>query len=173
MKKILLGQKNRLKAAWKVDFGVYLEGDEEGKILLPSRYVPDDLEIGDEVDVFIYLDNEERRIATTVEPKAMVGDFAFLEVAWVNEYGAFLDWGLMKDLFCPFREQKQRMVKGRSYIVHVHLDEESFRSRSRRYSAGKVYTKVCPCGSQRDVPFRSPGEHYACPGPSGIPLWPL
>ena len=127
MKKILLGQKNRLKAAWKVDFGVYLEGDEEGKILLPSRYVPDDLEIGDEVDVFIYLDNEERRIATTVEPKAMVGDFAFLEVAWVNEYGAFLDWGLMKDLFCPFREQKQRMGKGRSYIVHVHLDEESFR----------------------------------------------
>ena len=127
MKKILLGQKNRLKAAWKVDFGMYLEGDDEGKILLPARYVPEDLEVGDEIDVFVYLDNEERRVATTLEPKAMVGDFAYLEVAWVNEFGAFLDWGLMKDLFCPFREQKKRMQVGRSYIVHVHLDEESYR----------------------------------------------
>ena len=127
MKKILLGQKNLLKAAWKVDFGMYLEGDEEGKILLPNRYVPEGLEVGDEVEVFVYLDNEERRVATTLEPKAMVGDFAYLEVAWVNEFGAFLDWGLMKDLFCPFREQKKRMETGRSYIVHVHLDEESYR----------------------------------------------
>ena len=127
MKKILLGQKNLLKAAWKVDFGMYLEGDEEGKILLPTRYVPEDLEVGDEIEVFVYLDNEERRVATTLEPKAMVGDFAYLEVAWVNEFGAFLDWGLMKDLFCPFREQKKRMETGRSYIVHVHLDEESYR----------------------------------------------
>ena len=127
MKKILLGQKNLLKAAWKVDFGMYLEGDDEGKILLPTRYVPEDLEVGDEIEVFVYLDNEERRVATTLEPKAMVGDFAYLEVAWVNEFGAFLDWGLMKDLFCPFREQKKRMETGRSYIVHVHLDEESYR----------------------------------------------
>ena len=106
---------------------MYLEGDEEGKILLPTRYVPEDLEVGDEIEVFVYLDNEERRVATTLEPKAMVGDFAYLEVAWVNEFGAFLDWGLMKDLFCPFREQKKRMETGRSYIVHVHLDEESYR----------------------------------------------
>ena len=127
MKKILLGQKNLLKAAWKVDFGMYLEGDEEGKILLPNRYVPEGLEVGDEVEVFVYLDNEERRVATTLEPKAMVGDFAYLEVAWVNEFGAFLNWGLMKDLFCPFREQKKRMEEGRSYIVHIHLDEESYR----------------------------------------------
>jgi predicted RNA-binding protein (virulence factor B family) len=110
-----------------VDFGMYLEGDDEGKILLPTRYVPEDLEVGDEIEVFVYLDNEERRVATTLEPKAMVGDFAYLEVAWVNEFGAFLDWGLMKDLFCPFREQKKRMETGRSYIVHVHLDEESYR----------------------------------------------
>lgn len=127
MKKIYLGQKNRLKAMWRVDFGMYLEGDEEGKILLPARYVPEDLEVGDEIEVFVYLDNEERLIATTLEPKAMVGEFAYLEVAWVNEYGAFLDWGLMKDLFCPFREQKRRMEQGRSYIVHVHVDEESYR----------------------------------------------
>ena len=127
MKKILLGQKNLLKAAWKVDFGMYLEGDDEGKILLPNRYVPEGLEVGDEVEVFVYLDNEERRVATTLEPKAMIGDFAYLEVAWVNEFGAFLDWGLMKVLFCPFREQKKRMEAGRSYIVHVHMDEESYR----------------------------------------------
>ena len=127
MKKILLGQKNRLKAAWKVDFGMYLEGDDEGKILLPARYVPEDLEVGDEIDVFVYLDNEERRVATTLEPKAMVGDFAYLEVAWVNEFGAFLDWGLMKDLFCPFREQKKHMEQDHSYIIYIKVDEDSYR----------------------------------------------
>lgn len=128
MENLKLGQKNKLKAAWRVDFGMYLEGGGyEGKILLPERYVPEDLEVGDEIEVFLYLDNEERLIATTLEPKAMVGDFAYLEVAWVNEFGAFLDWGLMKDLFCPFREQKRRMEKGRSYIVHVHVDEDSYR----------------------------------------------
>lgn len=125
--KIHLGKKQTLKASWKVDFGMYLEGDDEGKILLPTRYVPEGLEVGDDVEVFIYLDNEERRIATTLEPKAQVGEFACLEVAWINEHGAFLDWGLMKDLFCPFREQKKRMEQGRSYIVHVHIDEESYR----------------------------------------------
>ena len=119
---------NTLKAAWKVDFGMYLEGGGyDGKILLPERYVPEDLQVGDDIEVFLYLDNEERMVATTLEPKAMVGDFAYLEVAWVNEYGAFLDWGLMKDLFCPFREQKRRMQKGQAYIVHVHIDEESYR----------------------------------------------
>ncbi len=119
---------NTLKAAWKVDFGMYLEGGGyDGKILLPERYVPEDLQVGDDIEVFLYLDNEERMVATTLEPKAMVGDFAYLEVAWVNEYGAFLDWGLMKDLFCPFREQKRRMQQGQSYIVHVHIDEDSYR----------------------------------------------
>lgn len=128
MERLKLGQKNKLKAAWKVDFGMYLEGGGyDGKILLPERYVPGDLEVGDEIEVFLYLDNEERLVATTIEPKAMVGDFAYLEVAWVNEYGAFLDWGLMKDLFCPFREQKRRMQQGQSYIVHVHIDEDSYR----------------------------------------------
>ena len=128
MAQLKLGQMNTLKAAWKVDFGMYLEGGGyDGKILLPERYVPEDLQVGDDIEVFLYLDNEERMVATTLEPKAMVGDFAYLEVAWVNEYGAFLDWGLMKDLFCPFREQKRRMQQGQSYIVHVHIDEESYR----------------------------------------------
>lgn len=157
MKKILLGQKNLLKASWKVDFGMYLEGDELGKILLPSRYVPEDLEVGDEIEVFVYLDNEERRIATTIEPKAMVGDFAYLEVAWVNEYGAFLDWGLMKDLFCPFREQKRRMEQGRSYIVHVHMDEESYRI----MASAKVekYLQPIPLGNEDgDAPRYKVGD---------------
>ena len=97
------------------------------KIVLPSRYVPEDAGIGDELDVFIYLDQDERLVATTETPLAKVGDFAYLEVKWVNEYGAFLGWGLMKDIFCPFREQKKRMVLGNSYIVHIHIDEESYR----------------------------------------------
>lgn len=123
-----LGQKNTLKAAWKVDFGMYLEGGGyEGKILLPERYVPEGLKVGDEIEVFIYLDNDERIIATTLEPKAQVGEFAYLECVDVNKYGAFLDWGLMKQLFCPFREQKQRMVVGETYYVYVLIDEQSYR----------------------------------------------
>ena len=96
-------------------------------MLLPQRYVPEGCKVGDELNVFIYLDNEERLVATTLTPLAKVGDFAFLSVAWVNEYGAFLNWGLMKDLFCPFREQKMKMETGKGYIVHVHLDSESYR----------------------------------------------
>ena len=111
----------------EVDFGVYLDGGDEGEILLPKRYVPEGLRPGDEIEVFLYLDQEERLIATTERPLAKVGDFAYLEVKWVNEYGAFLGWGLMKDLFCPFREQKMRMQVGKSYIVYVRIDEESYR----------------------------------------------
>ncbi|MGM9705426.1 MAG: S1 RNA-binding domain-containing protein [Prevotella sp.] len=124
---IKLGDYNILKVVRRVDFGLYLDGGPEGDILLPSRYVPEGAQPGDTMEVFIYLDNEERLVATTEEPKAKVGDFACLNVAWVNQYGAFLDWGLMKDLFCPFREQKKRMREGESYIVHVHIDEESYR----------------------------------------------
>lgn len=127
MKGIRLGDYNQLKVTKKVDFGIYLDGGDEGEILLPSRYVPEGCKVGDELTVFIYLDQDERPVATTKQPLAKVGDFACLRVAWVNEYGAFLDWGLMKDLFCPFREQKMRMVKDNYYIVYVTLDEESYR----------------------------------------------
>lgn len=116
-----------MKVVKKVDFGLYLDGGEEGRILLPARYVPQGCEVGDELNVFLYLDNEERLVATTQQPLAQVGDFACLRVAWVNQYGAFLDWGLMKDLFVPFREQRERMEVGYSYVVHVHLDDESYR----------------------------------------------
>lgn len=125
--KIELGRMNRLTVVRSVNFGMYLDGGETGDILLPSRYVPKGCRIGDELEVFLYLDSEERMVATTQKPLAQVGDFAYLQVAWVNNFGAFLDWGLMKDLFVPFREQKTKMVKGQSYIVHLHVDEDSYR----------------------------------------------
>ena len=124
---IELGKYNQLEVVKSVDFGLYLDGGDNGEILLPARYVPEGCKPGDMLNVFIYLDNEERLIATTLDPLVQVGEFACLEVAWVNEYGAFLDWGLMKDLFVPFREQKMKMLKGRKYVVHAHVDEESYR----------------------------------------------
>lgn len=134
MSKIKLGAYNTLtvlKIALREGngepFGLFLDGGPDGEILMPQKYVPEGTEIGDEIEAFVYLDQEERPIATTEEPLAQVGDFAYLECSWVNEYGAFLSWGVMKDLFCPFREQKKRMVMGNSYIVHIHLDEDSYR----------------------------------------------
>ena len=120
MSHIKLGKYNQLEVVKEVDFGVYLNGDEDGEILLPKRYVPEGTKPGD-------LDMEERLVATTLQPYVQVGEFACLQVAWVNQFGAFLDWGLMKDLFVPFREQKMKMQKGKRYVVHVHLDEESYR----------------------------------------------
>lgn len=127
MEKIKLGDYNRLEIVKEVDFGLYLDGGEEGEILLPKRYQPESYKIGDVLEVFIYLDSEERLVATTEKTFCKVGDFAYLEVAWVNQHGAFLKWGLMKDLFCPFNEQKKRMEIGESYIVYVYIDEESYR----------------------------------------------
>lgn len=124
---IELGKFNVLEIVKTVDFGVYLDGGEEGEILLPTRYVPEDYEIGDFLNVFLYLDNEERLIATTLTPLVQVGEFACLEVAWINQFGAFLNWGLMKDLFVPFREQKMKMQVGKKYVIHAHIDEESYR----------------------------------------------
>ena len=124
---VILGKYNQLEVVKEVDFGVYLNGGDDGEILLPSRYVPEGCKPGDMLNVFIYLDNEERLIATTLQPKVQVDEFACLEVAWVNEFGAFLDWGLMKDLFVPFREQKMKMQKGHRYVVHAHVDEDSYR----------------------------------------------
>jgi len=122
-----LGKFNTLKVVKEVDFGIYLDGGEDGEILLPKRYVPEECVIGQDLNVFIYLDNEERLVATTLIPLIEVGQFAYLEVAWVNEYGAFLNWGLMKDLFVPFREQKQKMQIGEKYIVYAHVDDDSYR----------------------------------------------
>lgn len=122
-----IGKLNKLVVLKELDFGVYLDGQDQGEILMPIRYVHMDLKIGDSVDVFVYLDSEDRIIATTEKPFALVGDFALLEVVSVNGIGAFLDWGLMKDLFVPFREQKQKMEVGYSYVVHIYVDEQSGR----------------------------------------------
>lgn len=122
-----LGDYNTLRIKKRTDYGLYLDGGDEGNILLPNRYVTRDMHIGDELEVFIYLDQDERTIATTEHPIAKVGEFAYLECAWTNEYGAFLKWGLMKDLFCPFREQKKRMEIGKTYYVYIMEDEKTHR----------------------------------------------
>lgn len=122
-----LGEYHTLRIKKHTDYGLYLDGGDEGNILLPNRYVTKDMRIGDEIEVFIYLDQDERTIATTEHPIAKVGEFAWMECAWTNEYGAFLNWGLMKDLFCPFREQKQRMERGKKYYVYVMEDEKTHR----------------------------------------------
>ncbi len=118
-----IGQQNRLKIIKHTDFGIFLDGGKFGNILLPKRYVTTDMKIGDERDVFIYLDSDDCIIATTLTPKAMVGECAFLEVKEVNNVGAFLDWGLPKDLLVPYSEQHKPMEVGRSYVVCIYQDE--------------------------------------------------
>jgi len=127
MATLQLGKRNQLKVLREKDHGVYLEGGDIGDILLPKRYVPAGTKVGDVLDVFLYLDQEERLIATTEHPLIEVGQFAYLECAWTNEYGAYLKWGLMKDLFCPFREQKIRMQKGKHYLVYCYIDDKTYR----------------------------------------------
>ena len=147
---IKLGDYNTLTIIRRADQGLYLEGDEQsGDILLPNRYVPENAKIGQDLEVFIYLDQDERLIATTEHPLAKVGEFAWMECAWVNEYGAFLRWGLMKDLFCPFREQKQRMEKGKSYYVYVMEDEQTH----RLMATAKVERYQQKTGYERSLDF--------------------
>ncbi|MDR1980524.1 MAG: GntR family transcriptional regulator [Tannerellaceae bacterium] len=119
---VAIGVYNKLKIVKDLDFGVYLDGGDGLEILLPARYVPKNIKPGDEVEVFIYHDNEGRLIATTAHPLAVAGEFKFMKVKSVNQTGAFLEWGLMKDLLVPFREQKTAMKEGRYYCVYVHLD---------------------------------------------------
>lgn len=120
---IELGRVNKLRVVKEVDFGLYLDGGEQGEILLPIRYVPEGAKPEDELDVFIYLDSEDRIIATTETPFAQVGEFALLEVAAITRFGAFLNWGLMKDLLVPFSEQKQDFEVGEKYLVYIYVDE--------------------------------------------------
>ena len=124
---INIGQFNTLTITRFTDHGAYVDGGEVGEILVPKAYVTKSMRPGDTLDLFVYLDQSERLVATTEQPLATVGDFAYLEVAWVNEHGAFLNWGVMKDLFVPFRQQKRTMEVGESYIVFVYIDEETGR----------------------------------------------
>ena len=122
-----IGKINHLNVVKQVDFGVYLDGDELGEILLPERDLPSGCVVGEGLDVFIYLDSEDLLIATTQMPKAMVGECAFLKGGEVNAVGAFLDWGLPKDLLVPYGEQQKPMEEGESYVVYLYVDEASER----------------------------------------------
>ncbi|MEM8999609.1 MAG: S1-like domain-containing RNA-binding protein [Bacteroidota bacterium] len=124
---IELGNYNALKINRSTRIGLFLEDGEGTEIFLPNKYVPASFQIGDILDVFCYLDSNERPIATTLNPLVIRNTFAFLQVASVNQYGAFLDWGLEKHLFVPFREQLAKMKEGERYVVYCYLDEESFR----------------------------------------------
>lgn len=124
---IKIGKYNTLTVVKVVDFGVYLDGEERGEILLPNEYVPQNCFPDDSLKVFIYFDSEDRIIATTETPEILVGEFAYMKVVSVSKTGAFLDWGLRKDLLVPFREQRVRMEEGRSYLVYAYVDEETDR----------------------------------------------
>lgn len=124
---LYLGIKNTLRILRGTGVGMFL-GDEEGNdVLLPKKYVPENAIVGENIEVFIYRDSEDRIIATNLEPKIQLNQFACLQVKSVTAIGAFLDWGLEKDLFVPFREQNKKMEEGRWYAVYLDLDEETDR----------------------------------------------
>ena len=122
-----IGTFNKLQVVKQVDFGVYVDGGDLDTILLPKRYVPAGCEIGDWIDVFLYFDSDDMLIATTESPRVQVGDCAMLKVVDVNHAGAFMDWGLPKDLLVPYNEQQKPMEVGYSYVVHVFHDHNSDR----------------------------------------------
>lgn len=122
-----IGQINRLTVTEISPFGAFLDGGNLGKILLPKRYMHPGIKPGTEHKVFIYLDSDDRLVATTEIPFVTIGRFAFLKVVDVTSVGAFLDWGLSKDLLVPFREQKQKMEVGKKYLVYTYLDDATKR----------------------------------------------
>jgi predicted RNA-binding protein (virulence factor B family) len=123
-----IGKRHRLKIVREATPGLYLNDGEGGEILLPHRYIPKDFRIGDEIDVFVYMDSEDRPVATTEVPYGMAGEFACLKVVSINrQVGAFLDWGLAKDLLLPFREQIGEVRLGQKLIVYIYLDQKTSR----------------------------------------------
>ncbi len=124
---MILGDFNTLEILRVTDPGLFLGDTQGNEVLLPNRYIPDSFEVGDQIRVFVYLDNDERPVAVTDEPYITKDNFALLRCNDVTKYGAFLDWGLVKELFCPFKEQAFKMQKGQWYLVHCYLDESSNR----------------------------------------------
>ncbi|MBL4710979.1 MAG: GntR family transcriptional regulator [Gammaproteobacteria bacterium] len=118
---ITIGHIYELEVIKAVDFGFYLDAENLGEVLLPLKYAPSDLVVGDIIEVFLYLDAESRPVATNQEPKALVGEFAYLKAIDISSVGAFLDWGLDKDLFVPFAEQHRPMEVGTFYLVHLFI----------------------------------------------------
>ena len=122
-----IGKINVLDVVRETENGLYFNGENLGEILMPQKFVTPEVRKSQKAEVFVYTDSEDRLVATTETPLAMVGDFVFLKVIAVSRYGAFLDWGLPKDLLVPFREQRAKMQEGKSYLVHVYLDYHSNR----------------------------------------------
>lgn len=143
------GKYNILRAERETESGFYMDGENLGEILLPGAYMPANLGVGDTLEVFVYYDSEDRLVATTEDAFCEVGDFVMLEVLEVNEIGAFLNWGLKKDLLVPFKEQKVKMTPRSWHIVYVYIDEKS-----NRIAASAKIDKFL----SNDVPEYKPGE---------------
>ena len=124
---LFIGKYNYLTIERVTSVGMFLSDVEGEEVLLPNQYITDDMQVGDQIKVFVYLDSEDRPVATTQTPRIIRNEFAFLEVTDVSEYGAFLDWGLIKDLFVPFREQPKPMEIGEWHVVFLYLDQKSQR----------------------------------------------
>lgn len=145
---IELGKYQTLEIRRIVDFGAYLSvPGEDAEVLIPGRYLPENMQVGDSLEVFVYKDSEDRPIATTERPYATVGEFAFLSVNAVNDTGAFLDWGLPKDLLVPYGEQRMRMRRGGIYLVYIYVDKATGRivatTKTDKY-LGNVYPDYKP-----------------------------
>jgi len=121
-----IGEYNTLEILRDTKVGLFL-GDGTNDVLLPNKYVPKEFQIGDSLTVFVYLDHEERPVATTLKPYVKLNEFAHLKVNYINEFGAFLNWGMEKDLFVPFREQARPMEEGKRYLVYCFMDEKTKR----------------------------------------------
>ncbi|RVT74942.1 GntR family transcriptional regulator [Flavobacterium sufflavum] len=127
-----IGKYNSLTILRDTKVGLFLgnpEQDPEGihDVLLPNKYVPNEFEIGEELIVFVYLDHEQRPVATTLEPYILLNEFALLRVNYINQVGAFMDWGMEKDILVPFKEQARPMEKGKRYLVYLYMDEKTNR----------------------------------------------
>ncbi|MBT3192911.1 MAG: GntR family transcriptional regulator [Verrucomicrobia bacterium] len=143
-----IGKINSLRVTREVEFGFYLDGEEKGEILLPRKLASNACRVDEPLDVFIYLDSEERLVATTQTPHVCVGEFALLRVSAIEDVGAFMDWGLSKELLVPFREQRLKLSVGRSYITRAYLDERS----NRIVGSTKLdrFLGLEPCGYKPD-----------------------
>mgnify|MGYP001822835029 FL=1 len=141
---IKLGEYNKLTILRDTDPGLYLGDDEDNVVLLPHKYKPENFEIDDEIEVYVYLDNEERPIATTLDPFVTLNSFSYLYCSDVTDYGAFMDWGLEKQLFVPFKEQARPMKAGNWYIIYMYLDELTNRlvgsSKTNRFVQNETLT---------------------------------
>lgn len=158
---VKIGEYNDLVVVKSLDFGIYLDGGEAGEILLPTRYVPNVCAIGDVLHVFIYRDSEDRIIATTETPLATVGEVARMRCKQLTNIGAFMDWGLMKDLLVPYSEQDLKAEEGRYYLTYVYMDETTQRivgSFKLRKHLNKEDVPPYAIGDAVDVLIGAPGE---------------